>query len=158
MVKVTDVRFEHYLPDWTLGVHETRPRISWKLQDTPKGFQQYSYDIELSEKAWNRDPVVLLVSAISPLSSLVPWPFENSLSSRHNISIRIRVRSEEGQESPWSEPAVLETGLLHRSEWQCERITAPWGPYTPGPDAECLFRKEFKTPNVVALARLYITA
>ena len=158
MTRVTDVRFEHYLPDCTLGVHETRPRLSWKLHDTPKDFKQYSYDIELSETTGNKDPVVSLASAISPLSILVPWPFEKRLSSRHSISIRIRVRSEVGQESTWSEPAILETGLLNRSEWQCERIAAPWGPHTPGPDAECLFRKEFRTLTVVALARLYITA
>lgn len=157
MAIVTEVRFEHYLPGCTLGVHETRPRLSWKLRNTPKDFKQHSYDIELSEGLDTKRPISL-ASVTSPLSSLVPWPFEKSLISRQSISIRIRIRSKETQETQWSKPAVLETGLLNRSDWQCERIAAPWGPHTPGPDSECLFRREFPTPHIVARARLYITA
>ncbi|KAH7074034.1 bacterial alpha-L-rhamnosidase-domain-containing protein [Paraphoma chrysanthemicola] len=158
MARVTDVRFEHYLPGCTLGVHETRPRLSWKLHNTPKDFKQHGYDIELSHRIGVERPDVLLANATSSLSSLVPWPFEKSLSSRQKISIRVRVRNEAGQKTPWSELAVLETGLLNRSDWQCERIAAPWGPRTPGPDSECLFRREFQTLYTVARARLYITA
>lgn len=158
MTIVTDVRFEHYLPDCTLGVHETRPRLSWKLQNTPKGFKQGGYDIELSDRSNSRQLVISLATATSPRSSLVPWPFENNLSSRQRISIRIRVRSDEEPESSWSEPAILETGLLSRSDWHCERIAAPWAPHTLGPDCEWLFRKEFQTIDTVAQARLYITA
>lgn len=31
-----------------------------------------------------------------------------------------------------------------KQDWRCDRIAAPWGPDTPGPDAEWLFRKEFE--------------
>jgi alpha-L-rhamnosidase len=42
-------------------------------------------------------------------------------------------------------------------QWTCDRIAAPWGPNTPGPDAEWLFRKEFELQSTVQ-ATLSITA
>lgn len=42
-------------------------------------------------------------------------------------------------------------------DWHCDRIVAPWGPTTPGPDAEWLFRKEFEV-NAGVQARLFITS
>ncbi|KAH7355900.1 bacterial alpha-L-rhamnosidase domain protein [Pyrenochaeta sp. MPI-SDFR-AT-0127] len=158
MATVTNVRFEHHLPSNTLGVHEIRPRLSWELQGTPSRFKQHGYDIELSEGSKLKQFLVSVTSVTSQLSNLVPWPFKNSLRSRQSISIRVRVRSEHGHETAWSKPTFLETGLLHRSDWHCERIAAPWAPHSTGPEPETLFRSEFSITGVVDKARLYITA
>jgi alpha-L-rhamnosidase len=44
-----------------------------------------------------------------------------------------------------------------KQDWCCDRITAPWGPDTSGPDAEWIFRKEFEVKNFIC-ANLVITA
>ncbi|CAG7915560.1 unnamed protein product [Penicillium olsonii] len=56
--------------------------------------------------------------------------------------------------------SVATTATVHNegeTQWCCERIAAPWGPTTPGPDAEWLFRKEFEFQSGKK-ARLSITA
>lgn len=44
-----------------------------------------------------------------------------------------------------------------KQNWLCDRVAAPWGPNTPGPDAEWLFRKEFEV-KPFSQATLFITA
>ncbi|KAL6712619.1 hypothetical protein ACN47E_000496 [Coniothyrium glycines] len=155
---VTDVRFEHYLSHHTLGVHETRPRLSWKLHNPSNGFEQHSYRVELSDESNRKPNVISDVTITSKLSSLVPWPFEEALRSRQSVSIRIKLQDKKGSETAWSSAVVLETGLLQRSDWQCERIAAPWAPQATGPDTEALLRHEQLIIGNITRARLYITA
>lgn len=159
MVSITDVRFEHYQPSNTLGVHETKPRLSWRFLNAPNGFQQAGYEIELSEEGIQSQLTrIAKVNCISPNSTLVPWPHNQPLRSRQKISARVRAWGKDGQTTLWSEHTRLETGLLSRTDWQCDRIAAPWGPGTLEPDPEQLYRKEFVVTEHVAQARLYVTA
>jgi alpha-L-rhamnosidase len=163
MTSITDVQFEHYHAPNTLGVQETRPRLSWRYRNAPGDFQQESYEIEVSEVGLDSQLTILsTVKCSSSLSTLVPWPHDQCLQSRQRISVRARAWDAKGQATPWSEPARLETGLLSRADWRCERIAAPWGPGTSGPDPEQLYRKEFLLTGTatapVVQARLYITA
>ncbi|EXJ56451.1 hypothetical protein A1O7_06795 [Cladophialophora yegresii CBS 114405] len=157
---VTNVRFEHYLPEYALGLHESQPRISWRFQNAPEGFQQHGYELELvdipslSQEA--RNPATFKVD--SGASVLVPWPHHDRLRSRQRVGVRVRVWDAVGFSSDWSEQSALEVGLLSRQDWKCQRITTSWpvDPSRPGP--EHLFRKQFSTRSEVAHARLYITA
>lgn len=159
MVIVIDPKFEHYHPSNTLGVQESRPRLSWRIQDLEFTFKQAGYEVELTTyKLGLHVSSVSTAKCTSTNSALVPWPFSTSLRSRQQVSIRIRVWDDRGSQSPWSDPSHLETGLLNRSDWTCERIAAPWGPGTERPDPEQLFRKEFVLSNPPVKARLYITA
>lgn len=158
---ITNVQFEHYHPINTLGVHEINPRLSWRYQNVPSGFQQEGYEVELSEESFNSQLTLLSTRKFtSSQSTLVPWPYEQPLKSRQKISVRVRAWDNKSNTTPWSEPASLETGLLSRTDWHCERIAAPWGPGTSEPDPEQLYRKDFLLPSQsqVAQARLYITA
>lgn len=158
MATVNGVRFEHYLSSHAIGVHETRPRLSWRIENATGTFTQYSYEVELTYNVDQQHPGTMAVAVVSPMSILVPWPFKEDLSSRQKITIRIRVQDAEGSKTPWSESESLETGLLRRVDWHCERIAAPWATQTNGPDSEWLFRKAFRTARTVQRARLYITA
>ncbi|KAJ3958447.1 hypothetical protein N0V92_004963 [Colletotrichum tropicale] len=159
MAIVTDVQFEHYHTPNTIGVQETTPRISWKIQNTTFEFTQTSYEVELSEHVANiQEPRVTTVQIVSAQRSLVPWPFSKPLQSRQKVSVRVRIWGQEETITDWSEASHLEIGLLSREDWHCERIAAPWGPGTSAPDPEQLFRKEFAVKGRVAQARLYITA
>ncbi|KAH6950309.1 bacterial alpha-L-rhamnosidase-domain-containing protein [Ilyonectria sp. MPI-CAGE-AT-0026] len=159
MAIVIGPKFEHYHPSNTLGVQESRPRLSWRIQDPEFTFKQVGYEVELTTyKLGLHISGVSTAKCTSTNSTLVPWPFSNPLRSRQRVSIRIRVWGDRGYQSPWSDLSHLETGLLNRSDWTCERIAAPWGPGTERPDPEQLFRKEFVLGHPPVKARLYITA
>ncbi|PNH47724.1 hypothetical protein VD0004_g582 [Verticillium dahliae] len=100
------------------------------------------------------------VKVISPESRLVPWPLEQPLASRTRCSVSVRARQQAQQEhTAWSDPAILETGLLHRRDWSGQLISAPWaGDDIETPLPEDLFRKDFTFDAPVQSARLYITA
>ena len=158
MFSITDIRFEHYHPRHTLGVQESTCRISWRYQNAPQSFQQDEYEIEVFEEDHNLQPNLMsAVRRTSTTSYLVPWPWR-PLDSRQKSFVRIKASGIDGLTTPWSEPARLEAGLLHRSDWQCERIAAPWGPGTTEPGPEQLYRKEFLLTGHPSQARLYITA
>lgn len=160
MASINNVQFEHYHPINTLGVQEINPRLSWRYQNVPSGFQQEGYEIELSEESFNSQLTILSTRKFTSAKSiLVPWSYEQPLKSRQKISVRVRAWDKKSNTTPWSEPTILEIGLLNRTDWHCERIAAPWGPGTSEPDPEQLYRKDFLLPSQsqVARARLYIT-
>lgn len=159
MAKVVDVRFEHYHAPYTIGVHETRPKLSWNIIEVHETFEQHAYEVQLSEQGPGTRPRLLATARHeSGLSILVPWPFDNSLQSRQKISIRVRVCDHLGTFTAWSDEEILEIGLLSRSDWACERITAPWALETLDAAPEHLYRKTFQVTGDVEKARLYITA
>ncbi|KAK4042809.1 eukaryotic translation initiation factor 3 subunit G [Parachaetomium inaequale] len=159
MTTVVDVEFERYHAPNTLGVHETKPRLSWRLANTPPGFQQRGYEVELTEERLGSQQTILATARRTcTLSTLVLWPFDTPLRSRQRVSVRVRVWDEADILTGWSDPALLEVGLLNRADWACERITSPWASDVSGPGPEDLYRKSFSVTASVARARLYVTA
>ncbi|MFA7472716.1 MAG: family 78 glycoside hydrolase catalytic domain [Spirosomataceae bacterium] len=61
-----------------------------------------------------------------------------------------------GRQSPYAEPAWLETGLLTDDDWEASWISAD-NDTTPDPGPAPYFRKEFSIEKKVASARLYIS-
>ncbi|KAM0227192.1 hypothetical protein ACHAPO_011729 [Fusarium lateritium] len=158
-LKVIDVRFEHYRHPNTLGVHEKKPRISWRFQDAPSGFEQEAYEIQVNKLSGHQKVHVCAVEIKSAQSYLVPWPAEE-LVSRQRYSVSIRVKGK-GQSTftEWSDDAWLETGIFERSGWKANFISAPWSEkHNDKPQPEDLFRKNFRLRGTVQSARLYITA
>jgi alpha-L-rhamnosidase len=158
MALVKNVHFEHYRPDYDLGVDERTPRISWTY-DCSEPVKQQSYNIEVSEiLATGKSKVSHCAKVVSESSQLEPWPLETPLQSKQRVSLRIQGVSDKGEVTPWSEPSVLETGLLNTSDWIAKRIT---GSQTRDPTKshpEQLFRKVFSIDQSIVSARLYITS
>jgi alpha-L-rhamnosidase len=138
-VQVSPVRFEHHRV--ALGLGEPAPRLSWRISSAPDGWQQAGSEVEVDSARYRIE---------SPESVLVPWPAA-PLSSRDRRTVRVRVTGADGQTSPWSAPAVVETGLLHAADWTARMII-------PGADPAPLVRKQFRLDGPIASARLYITA
>ncbi|EAT78271.2 hypothetical protein SNOG_14400 [Parastagonospora nodorum SN15] len=159
MTQVIDVRFEHYDAPFTIGVDETKPRLSWKIRTSSPQFQQNAYEIEIfDESSQSASTRLHLTRVVSSSCTFVPWPSDQPLRSRQKIAARIRIWDEQDNASPWSDLAGLETGLLERNEWQCARIAAPWNADSAGPLPEQLYRKQFSVEKTVSRARLYITS
>jgi len=144
------LRVEH-LDGSALGIHETRPRLSWWL---PTGSsEQHAYEVELDDGRSAR--------VDSSDHVLVAWPFE-PLRSRETVSWRVRVWTV-SDASPWSDPASFETGLLGAADW-----TARWiepheaDPFPPGDRPVYVLRHEFELADehvgTGRPARLHATA
>src|SRR4051794_31286747 len=130
-MKIRDVRFEHLAHP--LGIGTGTPRISWQITDTPTGWQQTGYDIEIRELGTtNAEPTVHSVESHEQI--LVPWPAA-SLRSRARAEVRVHVRGHadcaadtQAAADAWSPPAVIEVGLLEPTDWSAHLIH-------PEPDA-----------------------
>jgi alpha-L-rhamnosidase len=158
MTLIKDVRFEHYQPEHALGVHETEPRISWTYKSS-EPFQQQSYNIEITEiSSAGASKVLCNENVASSNSNLVPWPRSEPLRSRQRISVRVQGVSKKGETTSWSEPSIVEVGLLNTQDWSAQRITGPEVRDSAKSHPEQLFRKTFDVEQSIASARLYITA
>jgi alpha-L-rhamnosidase len=154
-----NVRFEHYDAPTTIGVDDTKPRLSWTIQTSSPQFKQTAYEIEVFDESSQSVPTRLhLAKVVSASCTLLPWPSDQPLHSRQRIAARVRVWDDQENVSSWSTLVALETGLLERKEWQCSRIAAPWNADSAGPLPEQLYRKEFPVEETVKRACLYITS
>jgi alpha-L-rhamnosidase len=99
----TGLRFEH---GPVLGIGTPAPRVSWQVPEADADFTQTAYEIEVDGRSF-------------PVSSaeqiLVPWPAD-PLTSRQRATVRVRVQGGDDW-SEWSEPAVVEAGLLDPADW-----------------------------------------
>ncbi len=138
----TGLRFEH---GPVLGIGVSTPRVSWQVPEADADFVQTGYEIAVDGQSF---PVT------SAEQILVPWP-AGSLTSRQRAQVRVRVQGG-GDWSPWSEPAVVEAGLLNPSDWTA-RFVGPQAGDGRGESAPVL-TGHAALPGDVVRARLYVTA
>jgi alpha-L-rhamnosidase len=109
-----EVRFDHHRPGTpALGIGTATPRISWQIPTAPDDYTQTSYEIEINGTA--------RFTATSAEQILVPWPGA-PLTARETASVRVRVRGAANW-SEWSEPALVEAGLLAPTDWSARFIS-----------------------------------
>ncbi|WP_210480105.1 glycoside hydrolase family 78 protein [Naasia sp. SYSU D00948] len=152
-ITVTAPTFEHRRD--ALGIGVAAPRLSWKTT-APSGWTQASYELRIQRGggAQSRD----VPAVASGESVLVPWPAE-PLTSRESASVQVRVTGADGTRSEWSEPAVVEAGLLSPSDWVAMPVGGSWEE-DPASDERhpSVLRREFRVRGEVLAARLYVTA
>ena len=143
------VRVEHCRISDALGLGTARPRLSWITTTDAPAWAQAAYEIEVTDVL---DGTPVCSGRIdSSESVLVPWPGP-ALTSRESRSVRVRVWGEHGEPSQWSEPALLETGLLDAEDWSARFVTPDDAASQP------LLRNEFELDGEIARARLYVSA
>ncbi|GIJ54555.1 glycoside hydrolase family 78 protein [Virgisporangium aurantiacum] len=145
--RVVGLRAEHHRDP--VGIGSASPRLSWRVESDRPGWIQSDYEIDV-------DSTVSTVEG--PDQVLVPWPAA-PLESRQRRTVRVRVRGRDTDEpSPWSEPLVVEAGLLLPGDWTARMIGPATAP-EPGVDGPAvLLRREFDLPAAPVSARLYVTA
>ncbi len=140
------VRVEHL--DEPFGIGDRRPRLSWRLPEDAT--DQRAYELRL-------DDGITTGRVESAENVLVAWPGA-ALSSRERREVQVRVWTNLG-ESPWSEPTVLEAGLLDPSDWVARWIRpVEHEQHQPGFRPAYLLRGSVPIDKPVAAARLYATA
>lgn len=145
----TSLRFEHRTDAGpVLGIGVSTPRLSWVVPNAEAGFVQRAYEVEVT-----RASGIESFAVDSAEQVLVPWP-GRPLGSRERAGLRIRVSDDSWSE--WSEPALVEAGLLRPEEWAA-RFVSPQSLGRVGMAAPRL-HGTLDVPGKVATARLYVTA
>ena len=140
------LRVEHL--DDPLGIRTTAPRLSWRLPDGAR--EQHAYRITADngwDTGWVDTDQCLLVPYSGP-----------PLASSRRVEWTVTVETDLG-ESPASESAWFETGLLWTDDWQVSWVEPGQMPEgTPGERPAALLRFEFDVERPVVSARLHATA
>lgn len=152
-ITVTRLQIEHLQE--TLGIGNATPRLSWQIETDVKNWFQHAYEIECHTADGTLYGQTGRVE--SGQSVLVDWAFE-PLTSRTQVSVKVRVWGTDGSQSEWSDPVTLETGLLTVDDWQAQFITLDWDEDTSQSNSSPYLRREFDVRSGVKSARLYISA
>ncbi|MEM7347417.1 MAG: family 78 glycoside hydrolase catalytic domain, partial [Chloroflexota bacterium] len=139
----------------TLGIGLERPKLSWKIYSGLRNWRQAAYEIICTRHDGRIGGETGRIE--SNQSHYLDWPFE-PLQSREWVSVRVRVWGEDGSESEWSEPVIVEAGLLNPTDWDAVFITPAFDEANLQENQPVLMRREFKIGEGALSARLYITA
>jgi alpha-L-rhamnosidase len=152
-VRVLQPTIEHHEPG-RLGIGETRPRLSWRVEDASPTYVQAAARIHI---VVDREGGAVEQTFDHPGAEqiLVAWPGED-LRSRDRLAVRVQV-SDGTTWSEWSAAIHAEVGLLDRSEWVAALVGPAWdepaGPHRrPG-----RVRTDFRLDDEIESARLYLT-
>jgi alpha-L-rhamnosidase len=147
--------------DNPLGVHDTAPRLSWRVKTASDGWMQTAYQIRAarSDGQLRSGPYLWDSGKVHSSSQTdVEWGGPE-LESRQAVVWQVRVWSSSGDVTPWSRAASWEMGLLKRSDWGASK----WIEY-PGrslSDPLPIFARAFSVDRrhdaKVAKARLYLS-
>ncbi|GAA0956672.1 glycoside hydrolase family 78 protein [Kribbella koreensis] len=140
------IRFEHRTGTGpVIGLGTGSPRLSWQVPSAAENYHQVAYEIEIAGEVH---------TVQSAEQVLVPWP-GTPLSSRQNAAVRVRV-SDGVEWSDWSEPAVVEAGLLSPDDWTA-RFVSPRELGAHGRPAP-IVSGSTTLPDGIVSARLFATA
>lgn len=155
MTKISSLKLQVEHVCKPLGIGSAQPYLSWVIETDIQGWTQIAYEIEEYDSSGNLKNQTGRIE--SEQSVLVAWTFP-PLASRERVSVRVRVWGKDGSISDWSEPVVIETGLLSPSDWSARFISPTWQEDTTQSNPSPYLRREFDLRGEVKSARLYITA
>ncbi|SIS92431.1 alpha-L-rhamnosidase [Alicyclobacillus vulcanalis] len=153
-IVVYDVRTEYRRRP--MGITQTNPRFSWKIESDMCRTYQASYriqvalDQEFTKIVWDSG------MTNSDKSVHVPYNGEN-LKPDTRYFVRVKVVDNYGRESDWSEFEYFHVGPLSDEDWSgAEFITADFE--SPDQKVSPILRKDFEVHGAVKRAMLYITS
>ncbi|HXY40847.1 MAG TPA: family 78 glycoside hydrolase catalytic domain, partial [Vicinamibacteria bacterium] len=133
---VTGLRCE-YAHD-PVGIDVRRPRLSWRLESSRRGERQTAWQVLAARtpEALAGDRGELWDSGKVASDQSVNVEYGGPpLASRQRVLWKVRVWDAFGRETPWSESASWEMGLLQPSDWQASWIGAKAAALPAGADA-----------------------
>lgn len=140
-----------------LGLHEPRPRLSWRMacEGCPPPQSAYQILAAHSPEDLHKDRGTLWDSGRvrSARSHAVVYGGP-PLRSREAVFWKVRVWDEDGKATAYSTVASFEMALLHGHDWQADWIGWPGG----RPGRAVYLRCGIDLPGLPSRARLYITA
>jgi len=155
MLKVFSLRTEHLHNP--IGIDAKTPRLSWKIASDGNDVMQEAYQVQASlhEKFFHLLWDSGKVKTDQSQGILYGGP---KLESMERVFWRVKVWSNQQEESDWSEPAYFETGLLEASDWKAKWIEPEEEVDVDTYKPASYIRKEFVVKKGLVSARAYITA
>jgi alpha-L-rhamnosidase len=148
-----------------LGIDNPNPQLSWTLVSSEHNQKQAAYELIVSDNIIdiNKQKGNMWSTGKISSSQNLHINYEGApLKPYTRYYWRVKVENQDGEFSPWSEPAWFETALLGATEWKAKWISD--GKKLPvktedfyKKDPMPLFRKKFKTDKEITSARLYIS-
>ena len=129
--EATDLRCE-YLKD-PLGIHETKPRLSWIVASDRRGERQTAYQVLVAsspDRAATQNADLWDSGKVESNQTANVDYAGRPLVSRQGCWWELRVWDADGKPGRWSQPAHWEMGLLSPEEWSAKWITATTPPST----------------------------
>jgi len=158
-MQVEDLRCEYKRNP--VGIDVRSPRFYWKLVSPRRKVMQTAYQIQaaLAESHFQNPPELIWDSGKQEQDQAIGVVYAGpAVESRRRYFWRVKAWDNQGEESEWSEVAFWEMGLLGAQDWKA-RLIKPELDEDPEKSEPCpLLRKEFKLPERITKARLYITA
>ena len=157
--KAIDLRCE-YLEN-PLGIDVSNPRLFWKMEKPGRGALQTAYRIQAASSAelLAKDSADLWDSGVVESDRSIQVEYAGKpLKSGDEVFWRVKIRDENKEESPWSETAHWEMGIMNQQEWQAKWTGAPASLFKGElKNASPLFRKKFTVSGKIKKARVYIS-
>lgn len=151
-VNVTDLRSEYQTNPIGLDLS---PQLSWQLKSEQRGIIQTAYQIIVSSspEALDADNGDIWDSGKVNSTKAAGILYNGEeLTSRQRYHWKVKVWTNNGVVSNWSEPAFFETGLLEQSDW-----LSGWIGYVPGmPGRVQYFNGVFSPHKEIKQSRAYI--
>jgi alpha-L-rhamnosidase len=142
-----------------LGIDAAAPRLSWKLSSTLRNVMQASYQLRVAKDSAALVTGTTLVwdTGDHKGDDAVSLPYAGAtLESSTRYYWQVKVKDNQGNESPWSAVNFWQTGLMTAADWQAKWITTSLADTAAGPSPT--FRKVFSTKKTISSATLYATA
>ncbi|GGN99225.1 alpha-L-rhamnosidase [Saccharibacillus kuerlensis] len=140
-----------------VGIDVKQPRLSWKLQSAQRGMLQKAYQIQVTKKPDSFDELLWDSGEVDSEQSVHVEYEGPALQPRTRYFYRVKVWSQEGESSDWSETAWWETGFLGCDDWKAQWITPDPASIDPLSEPAFLLRKKFTASGKVVRARIYGT-
>jgi alpha-L-rhamnosidase len=144
-----------------IGVGEGRPRLSWLVTDGRRGAAQAAYRIVVASslEVLGRDEGDVWDSGTVKSSQSVLVEYAGrALASRERCYWKVKTIGALGDESPWSEAAFWEMGLMAASDWSASWISLEPNDLDRNPRPARYFRRSFVASGRITRARVYATA
>ncbi|WP_346860795.1 hypothetical protein [uncultured Draconibacterium sp.] len=123
MLVVTDLRIEYQANP--IGLETLAPRLSWKIKTDKKNVFQSAYRIICAASKGNllNESSLVWDSGLVNSDQSVHVEYNgNELKSGQRIWWQVKIATNNGEESEWSEPAFWEMGLLNKTDWKAKWI------------------------------------
>ena len=144
-----------------VGIDAPNPKLSWIIHSDKNNVLQTAYQVQVADspKALERGKRLIWDSGKVSSGQSIHVAYQGpALSARQRLYWRVKVWTNQGGESPWSETNFWEMGLLKPSDWTAQWIEAELPDDTTRSNPAQYFRKGFQLKGQPVSARAYVTS
>ncbi|WP_423128617.1 family 78 glycoside hydrolase catalytic domain [Gaoshiqia sp. Z1-71] len=158
VLKIVNLRTEYKVNP--LGLGTVFPRLSWEIQDNKRNVGQTVYRIVCASCPEDLEAETALIWDSGRIGSDQSIQIEyggKPLTSGQRVYWKVKVWTNKGDESDWSEPAFWEMGLLGKANWEAGWIEPALEEDVSGSTPSPYLRKEVTVVKTIKKATVYIT-